>query len=364
MSNKILSWLSDAISESEKAKGVLPVAEIDARITALKEVFGAPTPTQLKEAMTTAHFSTYFATVLDREFIKDYETAQGSWKSYTYPDTVPDFRNVERYRMDRYMGLHLRREKAESKAGYLVQSRPFYYHAEEYSTQIDISWRTLLNDDLGKIRQVPQQLAMAAAEFEDSFVSALYDNATTQAGLVALGAAYAGTGRLTAANLAIGINAMMTRTTPEGRPMNIRNISLVIPPLLKLQADTILQSALMAGVATNDKNVLPGYIRAVYTDPYIATAAPNVPWYLFADPALIRGVSVARIQGAPGPITYMMEPNIRILTGSAPAGFDSGSFATGDIEYAVSDFLGGWGDATFVGVTDVRGIYYSSGTTP
>jgi hypothetical protein len=362
MANKIYSWLAESISESEKAKGVLPQAEIDTRIAALKEVFTAPTPTQLKEAMTTAHFATYFGTTLDREFVKDYESYAGSWKSYVFNDTAPDFRDVSRMRMDRYMGLHLRREKAESKAGYLDENE-FHYGIEEYATQMDISWRTLLNDDLGKIRQVPQQLAMAAAEFEDAFVSNLYDNAIPLATILAMGAPWSGTGRLTAANLAIGIAAMMTRTTPEGRPMNIRRIFLVIPPLLKLQADTILSSALMAGVATNDKNVLPGYISGVFTDPYIATAAPNVPWYLFADPSEIRAVSVARLQGVPGPLTYMKEPEIRILSGSSPSGFDSGSFATGDIEYGVSTFIGGWDSGTLGGVTDFRGLYYSNGTT-
>jgi hypothetical protein len=313
--------------------------------------------------MTTAHFSTYFGTLLDREFVKDYQSYAGSWKNYTFADTAPDFRDVSRMRMDRYMELHLRREKAESKAGYLDENE-FHYGVEEYSTQMDISWRTLLNDDLGKIRQIPQQLAMAAAEFEDDFVSNLYDNAAALVTILAMGAPWSGTGRLTAANLAIGVSSMMTRTTPEGRPMNIRRIFLVIPPLLKLQADTILSSALMAGVATNDKNVLPGYIAGVFTDPYIFTAAPNVPWFLFADPAEIRTVSVARLQGVPGPLTYMKEPEIRVLTGSSPAGFDSGSFATGDIEYAVSTFIGGWDSVPLGGITDFRGLYYSNGTTP
>lgn len=363
MTGKILSWLSESIAESETARGVLPGSEIDARITALREVFNPSNGgEQLKEAMTTAHFTNYFAAALDREFVKDYESYAGSWKNYTYQDTAPDFRDIYRFRMDRYLRLHLRREKAEAKAGYLDEAA-FHYKVEEYATQLDISWQTLLNDDLGKIKEAPLMLAKAAAEFEDEFVSALYDNATTQATLAALGAPWSGTGRLTAANLAIGISAMQTRTTPEGRPMNVRRIYLVIPPLLKLQADTILSSALMAGVATNDKNVLPGYIAGVYTDPYIATAAPNVPWYLFADPNEIRGVSVARLTGAPDPITYMEAPSIRILSGSAPSGFDAGSFATGDIQYAVSDFIGGWTDASLVGVTDFRGVYYSSGTT-
>jgi hypothetical protein len=41
-----------------------------------------------------------------------------------------------------------------------------------------------------------------------------------------------------------------------------------------------------------------------------------------------------------------------------------GSFATGDIQYAVSDILGGWDSGTLVGLTDFRGFYYSNGTTP
>jgi hypothetical protein len=41
-----------------------------------------------------------------------------------------------------------------------------------------------------------------------------------------------------------------------------------------------------------------------------------------------------------------------------------GSFATGDIEFMVEDIVGGWDDAVYVGVTDPRGIYWSSGTTP
>lgn len=363
MANKIFTWLAESISATEKVNET-PVAEVDKRISALREVFNPVSTSQLKEAMTTAHFSNYFAAALEREFIQDYNVAVGDWKKYTYADTAPDLRDIYRFRMDHYLDLKLRREKEEAKAGYIQENAAFHYKVQEYASQLDISWQTLLNDDLGKIKEAPAKLARAAAIFEDQYVSALYDNATTQAGLVALGIVYGGTGRLTAANLAIGINAMMSRVTPEGYPLNVRRIHLVIPPILKLQADTILSSALMAGVATNDKNVLPGYIAGVYVDPYIATAAPNVPWYLFADPSEIRGVSVARLQGVPGPFTYMREPDVRILSGNAPTAFDSGSFATGDIEWGVSDIIGGWSDATYVGVTDFRGVYYSSGTTP
>ena len=56
--------------------------------------------------------------------------------------------------------------------------------------------------------------------------------------------------------------------------------------------------------------------------------------------------------------------DIDIIAGSAPQSYRLGDFATGNIEFMVEDIIGGWDDATYVGVTDFRGIYYSSGTTP
>jgi hypothetical protein len=318
---------------------------------------------QFKEAMTTAHFDVYFADAISRAFYKDYAYQQGAWLRYTYADTAPDFRDVDRFRMTEPGTMLLRREKAEMKATYIADSE-VHYGVEEYARQFDVSWRAIMNDDLGKIRETPNRMANACRRFEDGFVSALYDNATTQAGMIALGAAYAGTGRLTAANLAIGLNAMRSRVDAGGNPIMINGVWLVIPPILEMQAQVILGSTLMSGVATNDLNVLPRFVRGYFVDPYIATAAPNVPWYLFADPSEVPTVPVVRLTGWTGPLTFMKRSNIEVLSGSAPAAFLLGSFETGDIEYAVQTVIGGWDNATYVGVVDPNGLYYSSGTTP
>ncbi len=319
--------------------------------------------TQFTEAMTTAHFSYYFADAISRAFYADYAYSQGAWNDYTYKDMTPDFRDVDRFRMTEPEGLDLRREKAEPKATYVVESE-IHYGVEEYARQFDVSWRVIVNDDLGKIRETPSRMANAARRWLDAWVSALYDNATTQAGLNALGATYAGTGRLTAANLAIGLNAMMQHVDALGNPMNISAVWLVIPKVLEIQASVILQSALMAGTPNNDQNVLPRFIRGVRVDPYIGFTAPNVPWYLVADPSEIPTITVARLSGWPGPVVSQKRSDIQILSGAAPAAFTMGSFATGDIEFMVEDIVGGWDNAIYVGVTDPRGIYWSSGTTP
>lgn len=358
----VRAWLEDYILTE---KDLLGGEETDKRIHAMREVFHnyrSMNQGQFAEAMTTAHFSQYFADALSRMFYSDYGMMVGSWKAYTFADTAPDFRDVKRFRMSEPETLLLRREKEEAKASY-IQEAEIEYGVDEFARQFDVSWQTILNDDLGKIKETPQRMARAAARFEDNFVSALYDNATTQATLAALGAPWAGTGRLTPDNLAIGVNAMMQRTDVGGNLLQISGIHLVIPPISLITARVILESIQKAGTANNDKNVINDFVKGVHVDPYITYAGANVPWYLFADPGEIPAVTVARLQGAPGPWTYKKRSDIEMLSGTAPAGFLMGSYATGDIEFTVEDVIGGWDDAALVGVTDFRGLYYSSGTT-
>jgi hypothetical protein len=316
---------------------------------------------EFRETMTTAQFAVYFADALSRMFYADYQYDVGSWTNYTYPDTAPDFRDVSRMRMSEPGTLYKRREKQQMSATYISPTE-INYGVEEYARQFDVSWQTILNDDLGKIRETPARMVSAARRWLDAWVSALYDNATTQAALVVLGAVYAGTGRLTAANLAIGLNAMMQRVDANGNQMNINRVHLVIPKVLQIQAADILQDLLSYGGAGG--NVLAQFVAGVHVDPYIGFAGANVPWYLFADPSEVPTVTVARLQGWPGPVSFMKRSNIQMMSGTAPSAFLMGDFATGNIEFGVEDVIGGWDDATYVGVTDFRGIYYSSGTTP
>ena len=360
---QVFQWIEE-IAMAEKDSDAIAGPELDVRIAAMRELgrnWRNMSGAQFKEAMTVAHFDVYFADALSRAFYDDYQYRVGSWSEYTRADIAPDFRDIKRFRMTEPGTLLRRREKAEAHATHIADSE-VAFGVDEYARQFDVSWRALISDDLGKIAETPRRMANAAGRWLDSWVSALYDNATTQAGMVALGAVFSGTGRLTTANLAIGLNAMMQRTDVSGEQMNLQRIHLVIPPVLQLQAATVLQDLLSFGGPGG--NVLNQFVAGVHVDPYIAFTAPNVPWYLFADPAEVPTVTVARLAGWPGPITFMKASNIDIVTGSAPAAFLMGSAASGDIEFFVEDVIGGWDDGTFVGVTDFRGLYYSSGTTP
>ena len=317
----------------------------------------------LVETMTTSHFPLYFGQTLSRRFQMDYQYQRGQWPNYVYMDTTPDFRDVDRLRMTEPETLKRRREKAEAKPTYISESE-ISYGVEEFARQFDVSWQVFFNDDLGKIRETPDRMLRAALRFEDSFVSNLYDNATTQATLAGLGAPWSGTGRLTEPNLEIGVNAFAQRTDASSNRLQVGSLRLVVPPISVIKARKILEAVNVAGSADNDPNVVKDYISGVYVDPYMATSGADVPWYLFANPAEIPAVTVARLQGAGEPWVAMKRSDIQMVAGMAPAQFLMGNFATGDIEWVVEDIIGGWDDASYGGVTDFRGIYYSSGTTP
>lgn len=369
---QVITWLEEfALAEQES--DLIQPEELDRRVAALREMarnWRSMSGTQFAEVMTVSHFPLYFGDAIDRAFRADYEYMRGDWRLYTTGDEAIDFRDVKRFRMTEPESLTKRREKMQHVESGISESVQMY-GVEEYSRAFDVSWRTILNDDLGKIAETPRRMARAAGRFEDSFVSALYHNATTQAGLVALGAAYSTTARLAKDSLKAGVNAMMARVDGLGNPLEVGGIGLVVGPTLVIEATEILQNQLSYGNpgsstpagGVGPSNNLRDFISGIWVDPYIRDGGGGEqPWYLFANSASIPTVTVARLRGVPGPFTFRKDSDITMLSGSAPSSFLLGSADTGDIVFYVETVIGGWDDATYGGVTDFQGIYYSSGS--
>jgi hypothetical protein len=324
--------------------------------------------TAIHEALVVGDFPVYFARTLSRMVYDRYNYRVGVWRDYTYADTLPDYTAGERLRFSEFDTLVKRREKQEPSAGYIYEFPHLTIQVEDYAKQIDFSNRILVNDDLGAFNNIGIKMGDSARRFEDFYVSSLYDNALTQAQLVALGALYSGTGRLSTANLAIGWNAFAQRVDARGNLLNIVPKYLVIPPVLELTARQILTSAQVAELATNGINPLQNAF-SVKVDPYIGFTSPNVPWYLLADPSDIQTIPVVRMAGRPGPRLFAKAPDKMPMSATGALGtadWRTGSFLTGDIELLVETTIGARNDSptVYVGVADQQGIYYSSGTTP
>jgi hypothetical protein len=86
---------------------------------------------------------------------------------------VPDFRTVKRYQVDGAEGKLLEvPELTEYPDASLDDTLTASYAVKKYGRRIDLSWETLINDDLGAFRDLPERLAKAARRSEDRFLRA------------------------------------------------------------------------------------------------------------------------------------------------------------------------------------------------
>lgn len=128
----------------------------------------------LEEAITTSDFPYLFGQVIDRQMMARYVPAYADWRSYVKIASIPDFNTV--YREGLY-GVDNRLDMVPEKGEYLP-SKPtngrYSYHLNKYGRQFDISWESLVNDQLGAFQDIPQRFATAALRTEAYFVTSQY----------------------------------------------------------------------------------------------------------------------------------------------------------------------------------------------
>lgn len=365
MRHQILSMLCEA-AKADAERRRKPVED---QVRALKTMFGEvdmDDSVDIGEVMTISNFTSLFSHILSRKMRDHYDTYRSNWAAFTYADTTPDFRDVVRYKSTRPGTLYQRGEQQEAEMQGMTYSG-IQYGVSEFARTFSLSWHVLINDDLGMLRKFIGGMTEAALLFEDGFVTALYDNAAVQASLVGLGAGYAGTGRLSYANLAVGMTAMRTRRDAENRAISMSGVYLLVPPELELTVRKLLSNPVESDTTSNNPNVVRQFIRGYYVDPNITSAPPNIPWYLVAVPSeTMPTITVARLESfGTRPKLWMKAPDRVPMSDSGSIGSPqawAGSFRDKTIEIEVEDIIGGWDDDSWVGVTDYHGIYYSSGT--
>ena len=315
----------------------------------------------LREALTTSDFPILFGDVLDRQMLASYKAVDPVWKAFVKMSTVKDFRTTRRITMS---GGDDALARVAEKGEYLASDRgedQYYFNVNKYGRQFDISWETMINDDLGALKDTPERFARAAVRTEHRIVTALY------AGSAAL---YAGANpntsaaALTIASLEAGVASMASVTDGTEIIMN-RPKYLVVPPVLEFTARQILTSAtkmwlspaIAATAAYPMTNVIAQYGLQLIVDPYLSiyanAAEQATQWYLFADPKDIAALEFAHLQGHERP-EICMKSSDKVTVGGGLINPMSGDFATDNIFYRVRHVFGGvtldW-RATYLGGT-------------
>jgi hypothetical protein len=370
MTRKIISLLKEYRQIDLEAKGA--PAE---RITQMKESFdfidnqlnhSFNDNEVLAEVMTSADFTYAIMEFVKRSLLPGYERKGFNFEPLVRNRTVPNFLPVTDYQnragVDdlEYVG-----EKGEARPGSVEDATKRQYRVYKWEKQYDFSMEALVNDDLGYLDDTARLMGESARRSLEKFVSRMMTNATTIARLVGLGALYSTTGRLTTARISEARMAFNQRVDDRGEPIVGGLRYLVYHSGLVDTVAQIQNSTLVPELATNASNVVKGTFVPI-ENPYIVGAAPNLPWYAFADPNNITAFVLARRQGVTGPMILRKKSDIESATsitgsGSAVAPI-WGDFATGNIILKVHDEWGTYIDAVEGNLFDYRGAYYSSGT--
>ncbi|NIQ90182.1 MAG: hypothetical protein GWN93_14585 [Deltaproteobacteria bacterium] len=373
---RIVSMLSDIRQLQMKQAGV---KEGDAQLretankfrwfdNALSGITPTSTNAKLEEVMTSADFAYAITEFVQRQMVPGYKRTRFNFEPLVWNDTAPNFLTVTRYQKRAGLeDLEFVGQKGVARPGSVVEATKRQYRVYRWAKQFDFSMEALINDDLGYFEDQATLMGEAARRTLEKYVSRFYTNATTIARLTGLGALYMQNGRLTSTRISECRMAFGQRVDTRNEPIDADLAYIVYHRGLEDTVRQIQASQLVPELATNAENV----VRTGWTgikDPYIAGAAPNLPWYGFTNHRQngIRPFVLARRQGMPAPMLMRKRSDIERITsmlgGGATAPPILGDFDTGNVVVKVEDQWGTYIDDTEGNLFDYRGAYYSSGT--
>lgn len=307
----------------------------------------------IREALTTSDFTVLFGDVLDRQVLASYKAVDPVWKAIVKMSTVRDFKTAYRFAItggDQYLA-----EVAE-KGEYLASERDedkYDLSVKKYGRQFDISWETLINDDLGALKDTPERFARAAVRTEHRIVTDLYadDYGNHSDGRLYENTVNADNVVLSIATLETALETMAAFTDANSEPIMNRAKFLVVPPGLEMTARQILTSAtkmwLSPAIAATapypTTNVVSQMGLTLIVDPYLPivdTDHGTNAWYLFADPRDIAALEVAHLRGHERP-EICMKASDKVTVGGGAITPLSGDFATDNVLYRVRLCFGG-----------------------
>jgi hypothetical protein len=326
-------------------------------------------PIKAEEVMTSSDFTYAITTYVSRLMLPAYNVIRFDFEQFLKIDpTAANFMPVDRYQQRAGVDdLEFVGEKGEPLAGHVDDVVPRRMRVYRLSKEYDFSMEAIINDDMGVFVDLATVMGLAARRTNEKHVSNWLWNAVTLARLVGLGANYATNGRLTTARVSAARMAFNQRTDARGEPIAAGLQYIVIHSGLADQAATILQSPLVAELATNAVNVVK-FIPI--EDPYAPGTAPVLPWMALCDYRMYNIIPFAELRRAawPGPVIIRKKSDQEGVTSLLGAGYDLppqlGDFSNGNVILKVEDQWGTYIDPTEGNLFDFRGAYYGSGVAP
>lgn len=236
-----------------------------------------------------------------------FEAVESSWRDIAALRSVRDFKQVSSYSLTGGFVYEEIAPGGELKHA-TVGETAYTNQAKTYGRMFGIDRRDLINDDLDALTAVPRRLGRGGAlKLNDVFWAEFLNNA---AFFVAGNNNYAD-----GAGTALGIDALtqaetmfLDQTDPDGHPLAVAPVILLVPNGLYVPATQIMNSTELRDPSSTKKtpvaNPHAGKFRPVRSS-YLSnpkyTGASSLAWYILADPADMPVIEVAFLNGQQQP---------------------------------------------------------------
>lgn len=308
------------------------------------------------ESLSRSDFSYLFADIIDRQMLASYATQPVRWDAWAKRGRVRDFRLVRRFTLDGGKALLNKVKELAPYEARPVMDGKYEYSLTKYGAEIDISWESIINDDLDAFQDLPNALALAARRTEENFATALFvSNTGPNATFFA-----SGNKNIVTANPVLSVSGLQTAFTvlasqvdSDGGPIYVNGVTLVVPPALEVVANNIINATEIIGatgggnLSSNDalrvNNWMQNKVKVVVNPwlPLIDTTHGNTSWYLIADPNEGRqAMEMGFLTGHEVPDLWMKAPDA-MRVGGGMVGVEEGDFGNDGIRYRVRHVLGG-----------------------
>lgn len=268
----------------------------------------------LKEALATTDWPQVFGDSVRRALLAIYGQPQFDMWRPLVSSIVPlqDFRTNRRVRLGGFADLATVGELGTYQPFTTPDDEEATYAAAKRGNIFELSFESIVNDDLGALRQLPQRLGIAAARTLSKFVikTNLSDNPTLYDSVILIHASHSNNGStaLSDSTLQTAITQMRKQTElTSGERLWITPKYLVVPPDLERTAWELCNS--MVKIITNDNATTPNSVREKYAiTPIINNWQTDTnDWFLVADPASCPTIELGFLGGREEPEIFVQD---------------------------------------------------------
>lgn len=270
--------------------------------------------TRLSESVSTGTFGEILGDSVARRLLDMYGTTRyGTWRQICRTATVRDFRTQRRDRMGGYGNLPDVAESGTYQPLTSPTDEEATYAVSKKGGTEDLTWESVMNDDLGALARIPESLGRAAARTLHEFVwlTLFASNPTCTYDTTALFAG--GHSNTTAVALSnAGMNTLRQKMRDQaeygvtGKPLGLTPKFLIVPNELEDLANQLTLSQRAVPATTPGASDVPN-LHAGMTPIVVDEFTDADDWYLAADPIEVPTIEIGFLSGREEPELFMQD---------------------------------------------------------